>query len=106
MPVCTRTDLPLEAIPTSTMPANESASNFTYQHSVRPEMHAFIPRDTRRILDVGCHTGMFGKRAKENGIGEVWGVEPCARTAAVAAQHLDHVIQGYFDEALAIPDGY
>lgn len=69
-------------------------------------MHAFIPPGTRRILDVGCHTGMFGKLAKENGVAEVWGVEPTAQTAAVASTHLDHVINGYFDETLAIPDGY
>lgn len=69
-------------------------------------MHAFLPRNTRKLLDVGCHTGMFGKLAKENGVAEIWGVEPCPQTAAVAAQHLDAVINGYFGPTLAIPNGY
>lgn len=88
------------------MTPTDASEPFVYQHSVRPEMHAFLPRDTRRILDVGCHTGMFGKMAKQNGVAEVWGVEPCVETAAMATQHLDRVFNGYFDSTLAIPDGY
>ncbi|MDB5454230.1 MAG: hypothetical protein JWO33_2808 [Caulobacteraceae bacterium] len=63
-----------------------------YFAQARPEMLAFVPADTRRLLDIGCSEGGFGALVKERLPDcEVWGVEPSA-AAAKAANRLDRVI--------------
>ncbi|MBC7490375.1 MAG: class I SAM-dependent methyltransferase [Glaciimonas sp.] len=62
----------------------------------RAEMHRYIPKNATTILDVGCHTGEFGRSLKKIGISEVWGVEPNPVSASIAAVSLDRVIVGFF----------
>jgi 2-polyprenyl-3-methyl-5-hydroxy-6-metoxy-1,4-benzoquinol methylase len=62
----------------------------------RPEMQRYLPSSTHCVLDIGCHTGAFGRALKQRGVQTVWGVEANAAAAAIAARHLDHVITGYF----------
>ncbi|CAN7658913.1 class I SAM-dependent methyltransferase [Pseudoduganella sp. LjRoot289] len=77
-----------------------------YSDSPRPEMLAFVPGDARRVLDVGCHTGAFGRAVKNKCGAEVWGIEPDPQTAEVAATALDRVINDFFSPALPLPDHY
>jgi spore maturation protein CgeB len=53
-----------------------------------------IPKDARKILDVGCGSGSFGMSLKENGIEEVVGLESSPELAKEAEQKLDQVIVG------------
>ena len=74
----------------------ESATAPVYGDYPRNEMHPYLPAGARRVLDVGCHTGAFGRSLKRLGVAEVWGVEMNAEAAAGAAAHLDRVLVGAF----------
>lgn len=78
----------------------------TYADNRRPEMLALIPETSRRLLDVGCHTGSFGAAAKQKINCEVWGVEPNPDAAAVAHKYLDHVVEDYFQDKISLPNDY
>ena len=71
----------------------------------RSEMHRYIPPESKCILDVGCHTGAFGKSLKTLGIDSVWGIEANPASAAVASRYLDTVVVGFFDES-QVPDSF
>ena len=76
-----------------------------YFENTRPEMLGFVPRDARRILDVGCGQGRFGAALKRELPGaEVWGVEPDVLAQAEAAKVLDRAIAGPFDDRLGLGD--
>lgn len=77
-----------------------------YADAERPEMLAFVPSDARRVLDVGCHTGEFGRTVKQKCQGEVWGIEPDPETAKVSAQSLDRVFNAVFSEDLPLDDDF
>lgn len=57
-------------------------------------MLPFIPKTARRILDVGCGEGYFGRLVKEKTNAEVWGIELVPVAADVAQQKLDQVLCG------------
>ena len=75
-----------------------------YPDAPRLEMLAFVPATTRMALDVGCHTGAFGRAIKEKTGATVWGVEPDPATAQVAAESLDRVFPAFFSADLDLPD--
>jgi predicted RNA methylase len=56
------------------------------------EMLPFMPLESKRILDVGCHTWAFSALIKTSLKSEIWGVEPNRETAAIAKLALDHLI--------------
>jgi len=51
-----------------------------------------VPKTTGRLLDVGCGTGLLGRRVKEAFGCQVVGVTNCKQEAALAAEHLDQVV--------------
>jgi 2-polyprenyl-3-methyl-5-hydroxy-6-metoxy-1,4-benzoquinol methylase len=52
-----------------------------------------------RVLELGCATGMFGKRLKERHPGAtVVGIEPGRAAAEIAATRIDRVIRGRLEE--------
>ena len=69
-----------------------------YYTDPREEMPAFIPLSCKRILEVGCGEGNFGKLLKEREGVEVWGVELSESAAKVAESKLDRVLAGDFHE--------
>lgn len=77
-----------------------------YPDSPRTEMQRFVPSQARRLLDVGCHTGAFGQALKQARTIEVWGVEPAAGPAAVAATRLDHVLAEPLTADSPLPEGH
>jgi 2-polyprenyl-3-methyl-5-hydroxy-6-metoxy-1,4-benzoquinol methylase len=77
-----------------------------YSDSPRNEMLKFIPLTALRILDVGCHTGAFGKELKLKGLAEVWGIEPNDKPREVASEYLDKVLDGFFCERAELQDQY
>lgn len=74
-----------------------------YFEAVRSEMLPFVPSDCKRVLDVGCGRGNFGKLLKQTRPVEVWGIEPVAAAAVVAATQLDFVIEGAFTPDANLP---
>jgi SAM-dependent methyltransferase len=77
-----------------------------YPHTDRIEIVALVPTTAERVLDVGCSSGGFGEALKRQRPLEVWGVEPNPISADVAKGLLDHVCEGFFDEACPVPDDY
>lgn len=76
--------------------------------ATREELLPFVPATARRILDVGCGTGGFGRslRAHRPGL-ELWGIEPEPAAAAAAREVYDFVHEGFFpDERLELPPTY
>jgi 2-polyprenyl-3-methyl-5-hydroxy-6-metoxy-1,4-benzoquinol methylase len=66
-------------------------------------MLAYLPAGAARVLEIGCDEGDFGVQLDA----EVWGVEPQADAAAIAATRLHRVLIGtYQDTRDAIPCGY
>lgn len=82
------------------------SKDFIYDDTPRIEMLDFVPIAAKRILDVGCHMGAFGRALKNRENVEVWGVEPSPHTAEIASQQLDRVINGYFSEDIDLPEQY
>jgi 2-polyprenyl-3-methyl-5-hydroxy-6-metoxy-1,4-benzoquinol methylase len=73
----------------------------------RPEMLAFIPSDAKKLLDIGCSTGLFGKQIKSRQTAEIWGVELNEKAVVQAIGRLDKVITGnIFDVLDDLPNAY
>lgn len=78
-----------------------------YFNSPRSEMLDYIPKSTKRILDVGCANGMFAALAKEELGAIAWGIEINQESAEIASQNLDKVISKDVFEALnELPEKY
>jgi SAM-dependent methyltransferase len=71
--------------------------------TTRPEVQAVVPRDARRILDLGCASGALGAALKERQGAEVVGVELLEEYARDAQEVLDHVICSDVAGALESP---
>jgi methionine biosynthesis protein MetW len=63
----------------------------TYE-SHRPDVQALVPRDARRILDLGCSSGALGAALKARHRCEVVGVEVDPVYAERARERLDEVV--------------
>ena len=77
-----------------------------YTDTERTALVRAVPNGIRRVLDVGCHAGAFGQALKRSGVVEVWGVEPDAQAAKLAAQRIDHVVTDVFQASNPIPERY
>jgi 2-polyprenyl-3-methyl-5-hydroxy-6-metoxy-1,4-benzoquinol methylase len=78
--------------------------DYTYFLVDRAEIAPYVPRAAKRVLDIGCDQGGFGKTLRQViPDAELVGVEPVAAAAEAARQHYDTVHTGLFPEAL--PDG-
>jgi 2-polyprenyl-3-methyl-5-hydroxy-6-metoxy-1,4-benzoquinol methylase len=87
-------------------PSNEQMKQ-VYYTNVRHEMVHFVPADCKRILDVGCSEGNFGKLLMDRNQAEVWGVELSDDAAAIAGKKLNKVYAGDFRTILPkLPLGY
>ena len=66
---------------------------------VRSDFLSLIPKDAKRILDIGCEKGIFGKQLKQSNAGlEIVGVEKDKAAYDIAVKNLDNVIFGDIEE--------
>jgi 2-polyprenyl-3-methyl-5-hydroxy-6-metoxy-1,4-benzoquinol methylase len=73
----------------------------TYFELDRTEMAEFVPKNAKAVLDIGCSGGAFGELLKSLDPERiVWGVEPDAKSAALAGNRLDRAIAGTFSSDL------
>lgn len=62
-----------------------------YHDLCRPEILERVPRDAKKILDLGCGTGALGKAVKQRQECICQGVELNKEAAAIAEKNLDNV---------------
>ncbi len=72
--------------------ADERAARAHAYENPRPEVQELVPRDARRILDLGCSSGALGAALKQRQDVEVVGVEVDPNYAADARERLDEVV--------------
>ena len=78
-----------------------------YFSQSRLEMTDFVPRNSKKILDIGCAEGAFGQQLKEKLNAEVWGLELDIKAANIAKKKLDKVIMGDISQFTnTIPNKY
>ncbi|MFP4501914.1 MAG: glycosyltransferase [Candidatus Hydrogenedentota bacterium] len=79
-----------------------------YYECARPELLPFVPRNARRLLDVGCASGHFGCMVKSHtNIEEVVGVELVEHAYEKSRRVLDRVFLGDLETMdLPYPDDY
>jgi len=78
-----------------------------YYTQTRPEMLEYIPSDCKKILDVGCGSGVFGQQLKQKSHVEVWGIELDHDIAGIAKEKIDKVLVGdVFDMIDKLPDAF
>ena len=71
----------------------------------RPEVQELVPRESRRVLDVGCGAGRLGLGLKRRMQVHVSGIELDPAVAEIAARRLDSVRCGSVeDESIDFPD--
>ncbi|TYP70456.1 class I SAM-dependent methyltransferase [Aquimarina intermedia] len=78
-----------------------------YYDNIRYEMIKYLPKEPKRIIDIGCGNGAYAEVLKQQTGAEVWGIEYVDKEATVAATKLDKVFSGrcedYLDE---LPNSY
>src|SRR3989344_2104623 len=95
---------------------NPIASRDKFDFSVKPdwyyglyrtEMIKFVPKTAKKILDVGCSSGLFGIQLKKTLDAEVWGIELDKKSAKIASKSLNKVLCGDVSEIIKnLPDSY
>lgn len=78
-----------------------------YYNSMRKDMLKYIPCDAKRTLEFGCGSGRFSKLIKNKFGAETWAVEIDEKSAKLASDKLDKVINCDAHEAInKLPDNY
>ena len=78
-----------------------------YFNHERPEMMAFLPKNCKTLLDVGCGEGTFAAQIKNSEGLEAWGIELMEIPGKAAAKILDTVFVGPCQDFLTdLPDNY
>lgn len=67
-----------------------------YYNEIRSEVAEYIPRNVRKVLEIGCGEGSF--RSFFDDEVEYWGIEPNTLVANIAKNKLSKVLNGTFDE--------
>ena len=68
--------------------------NNEYFMDKRSEMLKFVPSSTKKILEIGCGSGLFGKECKQIFSCEFHGIELMEEMAQLARENLDMVLTG------------
>ncbi len=65
-----------------------------YYQQNRLEMLEFVPKESQKILDIGCGEGNFAAILKESTNAQIWGIEKNENAASLAKEKLDKVLVG------------
>jgi 2-polyprenyl-3-methyl-5-hydroxy-6-metoxy-1,4-benzoquinol methylase len=71
------------------------SNNYQYSSSDRKELKVILPKNYKKVLEVGCGTGGF--RDTLNSEIEIWGIEPNTDAAQEAAQRGYKVLVGLYE---------
>ncbi|OHD53733.1 MAG: hypothetical protein A2Y33_07150 [Spirochaetes bacterium GWF1_51_8] len=78
----------------------EPENGWGYSPNDRREMHEFIPLECKRLLEVGCGEGTFGRKLIEQRGIEVWGAELFEEPAKIAEKYFHKVVIGDFEKTI------
>ncbi len=78
--------------------AVQTNPNLNYRANLRPEVFALLPqlKPGMFVLEVGCGEGVFCRQITD--AAEIWGIEPYAPSAEIAAQSLHRAFAATYDE--------
>lgn len=76
-----------------------------YYEYERKEIQRIVPKNVKRLLDVGCAAGTFGEKLKKNRDIEVIGIEISQEIGKIAQSRLDKVLIGDI-ETMELPFDY
>ena len=75
----------------------------SYYESVNPDLLSRIPADAKRVLEIGCGSGMLGKAYKSINKDVTYiGIELMEEPASKAMHCIDHVIVGDMNNEVII----
>jgi 2-polyprenyl-3-methyl-5-hydroxy-6-metoxy-1,4-benzoquinol methylase len=78
-----------------------------YYDNLRKEMLKYLPKEAKKVLDVGCGNGCFAEVIKKQNTAEVWGIELMEQEANLAKQVIDKVFAGPCENFIDnLPDDY
>lgn len=78
-----------------------------YYDNIRFEMLKYLPKDAKKIIDIGCGNGCFAQVIKKQNDAEVWGIELMQSEADIASKILHKVFAGECEKHLdSLPDNY
>ncbi len=80
------------------LPADERTARRDYYGHLRAEVIEAIPDGCRGVLDVGCGRGTLGRWLKDQGVGQVSGLELNGEAGEEARRWLDDVEIGNFEQ--------
>lgn len=79
----------------------------SYYSKMRLEMLKYLPKDSLKILEIGCGNGCFGEYLKKENNREVWGIELMPDEGKEAEKILDRVFIGKCEDFInELPDNY
>ncbi|WET03544.1 class I SAM-dependent methyltransferase [Flavobacterium sp. YJ01] len=79
----------------------------SYYSKMRFEMLKYLPKDSLKILEIGCGNGCFGEFLKKENNREVWGIELMPEEGKEAEKVLDRVFIGKCEDFINdLPDNY
>jgi len=78
-----------------------------YYSNERNEILDFIPKNSKKILEIGCAEGNFGLLLKKELGSEVWGIEPAEAPFKIAKEKIDKIFFGSVEDNLGnLPESY
>jgi 2-polyprenyl-3-methyl-5-hydroxy-6-metoxy-1,4-benzoquinol methylase len=84
-----------------------SAKDKEYYRGIRDDITGLVDKSAKRVLDIGCASGVTGRSLKESGIDEVVGVEYDRDACREASSVLDKVFCADIQKlTLPYEDGY
>lgn len=76
-----------------------------YYRTPRDEMAVFLPKQSKRVLEIGCGEGVFFENFDDNA--EIWGVEPDIASARIAQKKAYKVFDSDYETASRnLPENY
>ncbi|MGB7441355.1 MAG: class I SAM-dependent methyltransferase [Coleofasciculaceae cyanobacterium] len=74
------------------MSVNINCTHKIIYGAINQSVFAFVPQSAKRILDIGCGSGILGRRIKQNINCEIVGVTYSESEATLASKYLDKVL--------------
>jgi len=85
----------------------KSEDDLQYFSGLRRDMVQFVPSGIQTMLEIGCGVGEFSRVIQQQFDAEVWGIEPNAEAAVLAAAVLKKVLNGTIEANIDnLPDAF